>query len=70
VTVTTKLTDLDAEEDELYGFHIHEFGDLSDVGLHFNPWNKNHSCNITSLNRHVGDMVRDRLTIVTVIRET
>jgi Cu-Zn family superoxide dismutase len=44
-----------------HGFHIHEFGDISDhsqglaVGLHYNPHNQPHSCPPVD-KRHVGDM--------------
>jgi Cu-Zn family superoxide dismutase len=44
-----------------HGFHIHEFGDITDksqglaTGLHYNPHNQPHSCPPTN-RRHVGDM--------------
>jgi Cu-Zn family superoxide dismutase len=44
-----------------HGFHIHEFGDISDraqglaTGLHYNPHNQPHSCPPVE-QRHVGDM--------------
>ena len=42
-----------------HGFHIHEFGDISDkansLGGHYNPENKNHG-GLNSINRHKGDL--------------
>jgi Cu-Zn family superoxide dismutase len=42
-----------------HGFHIHEFGDLSDgcitAGAHYNPTNQTHG-NISDKERHVGDL--------------
>jgi len=43
----------------LHGFHVHEYGDLSDgcnsACAHFNPYNKTHGCpGMTE--RHVGDL--------------
>ncbi|KAJ3118532.1 hypothetical protein HDU96_000948 [Phlyctochytrium bullatum] len=47
---------------KMHGIHVHEFGDLSDLGtgglkagLHFNPFNKPHACTDTE-ERHAGDL--------------
>jgi len=43
----------------LHGFHVHQFGDLSDgcksAGAHFNPFNLTHGAP-TDEKRHVGDL--------------
>jgi Cu-Zn family superoxide dismutase len=43
----------------LHGFHVHEFGDMSDkcesMCAHFNPYGKLHGCPDSSI-RHVGDL--------------
>ena len=42
-----------------HGFHVHEYGDLSDgcnsACAHFNPYNKTHGCPGMT-DRHVGDL--------------
>ena len=43
-----------------HGFHIHEYGDLTDkecmgCGSHFNPFNKSHG-GLRSANSHAGDL--------------
>lgn len=47
------------KSNQLHGFHIHEYGDLSDgcnsACAHYNPFNKNHGCPGSS-ERHVGDL--------------
>ena len=43
----------------LHGFHVHEYGDMSDscdsMCAHFNPYNKTHGCPGMK-ERHVGDL--------------
>lgn len=48
----------------MHGFHIHEYGDMSDgcksMGDHWNPYGKTHgSKKITGRNRHAGDLVNN-----------
>jgi len=56
-TITGELRNLDPNA--LRGFHIHQFGDLTDgclsAGPHFNPFSKNHGAP-TDTERHVGDL--------------
>ncbi|CCU55859.1 Cu/Zn superoxide dismutase [Choristoneura biennis entomopoxvirus] len=44
----------------LHGFHIHEYGDLSNgctsAGEHYNPFNRNHGDITDPINRHLGDL--------------
>ena len=45
--------------DGLHGFHVHNYGDLTDecknACSHFNPYNKNHGSNNSTV-RHLGDL--------------
>ncbi|KAJ6477371.1 superoxide dismutase [Mycena vitilis] len=56
-TVTGELRNLDPLSSR--GFHIHQFGDLSDgclsAGPHFNPFGMNHGAP-SDTERHVGDL--------------
>jgi len=57
VTVTGELRNLDPLASR--GFHIHQFGDLTNgclsAGPHFNPFSKNHGAP-SDTERHVGDL--------------
>ena len=57
VNITIDLQGL--KKNGFHGFHVHEYGDLSDgcnsACAHFNPFNKNHGCP-GSEERHVGDL--------------
>ncbi|KAG7440879.1 uncharacterized protein BT62DRAFT_937665 [Guyanagaster necrorhizus] len=57
MVVTGSLEGLDPSASR--GFHIHQFGDLSEgcisAGPHFNPFGKNHGAP-TDADRHVGDL--------------
>jgi len=53
------MYDIDGLADGEHGFHIHEYGDLTDgcdsACAHFNPFNKNHG-GLDSAERHEGDL--------------
>ena len=57
VRIDVDLTGL--KKSGLHGFHIHEYGDMSDscdsMCAHFNPYNKTHGCPGMK-ERHVGDL--------------
>ena len=57
VRIDVSLTGL--KSSGLHGFHVHEYGDMSDscdsMCAHFNPYNKTHGCPGMK-NRHVGDL--------------
>ena len=52
------ICDLKNISEGFHGFHVHQFGDISDkansLGGHYNPENKNHG-GLSSKNRHKGD---------------
>lgn len=58
-TVTITLDIRGLGKNKLHGFHVHEYGDMSDqctsMCNHFNPYGKNHG-GPTSTDRHVGDL--------------
>jgi len=51
--------DIEGLSDGKHGFHIHEYGDLTDgcesACSHFNPFNKSHG-GLNSIERHAGDL--------------
>lgn len=59
----TNMVDIDYDitglKDGYHGFHVHQYGDLTDgctsSCAHFNPYNKKHG-GINSSERHVGDL--------------
>jgi Cu-Zn family superoxide dismutase len=57
VRIDVSLTGL--KSSGLHGFHVHEYGDMSDscesMCAHFNPYNKTHGCPGMK-DRHVGDL--------------
>ena len=59
VTIYINLSGPGLEPNKLQGFHIHEFGDLSDgcnsACAHYNPFGKSHGCPGLE-ERHVGDL--------------
>jgi Cu-Zn family superoxide dismutase len=62
LTNNTVVMDIHIEglkKNSLHGFHIHEYGDMSDdcesMCAHFNPYGKQHGCP-GSKERHVGDL--------------
>ncbi len=57
VTIDINISGL--KKNHQHGFHIHEYGDMSEgcesMGGHYNPYNKNHGGQ-DSKERHVGDL--------------
>jgi superoxide dismutase, Cu-Zn family len=59
VTMSINITGM--VPDSIHGFHIHQFGDVSDqikgmaTGGHFNPFNVSHGCFSVNETRHAGD---------------
>ena len=58
-TVTIDIHIEGLKKNGLHGFHIHEYGDMSDdcesMCSHFNPYEKNHGCP-GAKQRHAGDL--------------
>lgn len=48
---------------EIHAIHVHEFGDIRDgcksLGLHFNPFHKNHGSFLHKTVRHAGDLINN-----------
>ncbi|XP_077999730.1 uncharacterized protein LOC144452504 [Glandiceps talaboti] len=59
VEINVDLTGFDPSGSGQHGFHVHEYGDLSNgcqsTGGHYNPFNKNHG-DPSASERHVGDL--------------
>jgi Cu-Zn family superoxide dismutase len=59
VVIYINLSGPGLQPNKLQGFHIHEFGDLSDgcnsACAHYNPFGKSHGCPGLE-ERHVGDL--------------
>ncbi|BEJ15506.1 hypothetical protein CspHIS471_0501110 [Cutaneotrichosporon sp. HIS471] len=57
MSVTGEIRGLNPNQD--HGFHVHEFGDLSDgcmsTGAHYNPFGHDHGAP-SDKNRHIGDL--------------
>ena len=62
VIVNIKITGL--KKNRCYGFHIHEYGDVSfqckSLGLHWNPDEEKHGSRFyNGINRHAGDLINN-----------
>jgi Cu-Zn family superoxide dismutase len=59
VSIYINLSGPGLQPNKLQGFHIHEYGDLSEgcksACAHYNPFGKSHGCP-GALERHVGDL--------------
>ncbi|XP_071952784.1 superoxide dismutase [Cu-Zn]-like [Antedon mediterranea] len=59
IEIQVELEGLDPTGSLLHGFHVHEYGDLSDgcdsTGSHFNPFEQDHG-GPDDIIRHVGDL--------------